>query len=132
MNFKKLILFLMVLAIPATAQVKIQANRAHYVNPTDGQQLYMAFCASCHGDDLSGNTALKQTVTRNINLTQLAYEHPRDMEFRVRYQIEHGSGSNGHPAPMPEWRKILRYSGEQTMSTVAMRSLTSYVVSKQR
>ncbi len=132
MQAKNLLLCLVVLAIPVTAQVKIQPTRAHYVNPTDGQQLYSAFCASCHGDDLTGNPALKATVTNNINLTQIARQYPGDPEFRIRYQIEHGSVVSGHPAPMPEWREILRYNGEHMMMSVAMKNLTSYIVSKQK
>lgn len=117
---------LLVLAVPAAAQVNVKHVPAKYISPTDGPQLYTAYCASCHGADLNGNRAVATVVPKNISLrTQTA--------SRMRAQTIHGSEGPGHTIDMPAWGRILRnvYHGDEARTQLAIYNINRYIQSMQ-
>lgn len=117
---------LLVLAVPAAAQVNVKHVPAKYVPPTDGPQLYTAYCASCHGADLNGKGAVAAVVPKNISLrTQIP--------SRMRAQTIHGSESPGQTIEMPAWGRILRnvYHGDESKTQLAIYNINRYIQSMQ-
>lgn len=119
---------LLMVAIPASAQVIIKSTSAPYVDPTDGAKLYATLCASCHGDNLMGREAVQTSVPHNVNL-RLVTSHDAS---QVRSQIAFGSDANYHSVDMPAWNKILRrmYHNDDAKVQLAVYNLTEYVTSK--
>lgn len=80
------------------------------VNPTDGKQMYVNYCAPCHGADGRGNGpvagALKNSPT---DLTLLTRTHQGKFpDTHVVSVLEFGSTPPAHgTAQMPVWGPIL-------------------------
>ena len=97
------------LAVSAMAQTRIKKTPAPYTSPASGKQMYVNYCASCHGKDGKGAgpaaASLKQTPS---DLTTLAKQNhgsfPRDHVTSVitgKAEVPvHGS------ADMPVWGPV--------------------------
>ncbi len=123
------LLLLLVVALPASAQVVVKATAAPYIAPDDGAKLYEVMCASCHGTDLLGRQPVQMAVPQhNMNL-RLVSSHE---SAKVRSQIAFGSDANYHNVDMPAWNKILRqmYRNDENKVQLAIYNLTNYVIEK--
>ena len=123
-----LMILLLAVAIPASAQLIVKETTAPYVDPSDGAKLYQTMCASCHGDNLMGIEAIQTAVPHSLNL-RLVSTH---QALQVRSQITFGSEANHHQVDMPAWNKILRqmYHEDNSKVQLAIYNLTEYVLSK--
>lgn len=108
---KIVILCLLVIAASlclAQQQANIKQVPIKYVNPASGKDMYVAYCASCHGADAMGTgpaaTALKAPPT---DLTTLARKNKGTYPASSVYEIIVCSGTNLIPAhgsaQMPVW-----------------------------
>src|SRR3974390_2878723 len=107
------IFFLLVqLRIPAAAQQpEIEKSNIHYTSPTSGKEMFMSYCAVCHGKDGKGDgpaaTALK---TLPANLTTLTKRN--NGKFPDAHVSSTILGEADLPAhgsrEMPVWGPLLR------------------------
>ncbi|HEX4950388.1 MAG TPA: cytochrome c [Blastocatellia bacterium] len=117
-------------ALSLTATPSIGQNK----NKTDqGRQLFMTYCASCHGEDAKGNgpaaTALKKAPA---NLTQIPKENGKFPALRVRRVISGDDYITGHGSrEMPIWGSIFRQKRDTTVATANVYVLMRYVESIQ-
>ncbi len=108
------------------------------VNPSSGKEMYMAYCASCHGANGTGNgpaaAALKSPPP---NLTQLASKNGGKFpDAKVQQAIKgdpnmpsaHGSQE------MPVWGPTFRLLGQRNEGQTQLRihNLTNYIASLQQ
>ncbi|HEY1985933.1 MAG TPA: c-type cytochrome [Terracidiphilus sp.] len=79
-------------------------------NPTDGKQMYISYCAACHGVDGRGNgPAAGALKARPADLTTLArLNHGKYPGNHVLSVVRFGSDLPAHgSAEMPVWGPIL-------------------------
>lgn len=131
-HIRLLLVCLFVFVIPAAAQVQVRMQKARWVSPTDGEKLYMAYCASCHGADLKADTSLRQLQSPTPNLTRIA-KTSSEAPVHVRTMISHGLKSSQHDAYMRSWKTILEgvYRDEK-LAHMAVTNLTKYIMSQQQ
>ena len=128
-----LIAAVLLAAVPSGSQdVAIKTKPIVYTNPGDGREMYVTYCAPCHGMTGEGNgpaaPAFKQAPT---NLTLLAKTHggkyPRDA---VKTTLTFGTNVPAHgDVKMPVWSDLFRSLDNQDSSLVNWRihNLTHYV-----
>jgi mono/diheme cytochrome c family protein len=114
----------------------IKKSPAPYTNPASGQEMYKAYCASCHGLDGKGSgpaaSAMKQPIP---DLTQLAKKNggkfPMD---HVASVITGDTNSPSHgSAEMPVWGPVFMgvSSGHQGQVHQRVHNLSDYIASIQ-
>lgn len=139
------LLFALLLPLLATAQTpstpqtrpEIKKTPATYTSPASGKDMYKAYCASCHGEDGTGNgpaaPALKVPPT---NLTLLAVKnHGVFPETHVAAVIRGEAVSAAHGSKdMPVWGPVFFSMGQHETSVVQLRirNLTKYLESMQQ
>ena len=127
-----LIAALLLAAIPSGSQnVTVNPKPIAYTNPGDARQMYVTYCAPCHGMTGEGNgpaaPAFKQAPA---NLTLLAKTHggkyPQDT---VKTTLMFGTNVPAHgDAKMPVWGDLFRsLDGDSAVSALRIRSLTDYI-----
>jgi mono/diheme cytochrome c family protein len=88
------------------AQVKIKRTPIRHVPVNAGQKMYVAYCASCHGDSGKGDGVAAPALNHKpTDLTLLsARNNGRFPSHRVEYllKVDEGQASHG-PADMPNW-----------------------------
>ncbi|MDR3764731.1 MAG: cytochrome c [Acidobacteriota bacterium] len=73
------------------------------VPAADGQQMYAAYCASCHGADGRGGPAALSLRRAPADLTQLSRQNQgRYPSLRVQQTIL----ASTHSSEMPQWRGL--------------------------
>ena len=108
------------LALPAlaSAQAKVELRPAPVTDPTDGAQMFQAYCAACHGTSGKGDgPAAAALRAKPADLTQLSKTHPgglsaKDFEERIQgvsMPSAHGS------TPMPVWGPVFRAIGNDQL-----------------
>ena len=118
-------------SVPQVKRMPVTAT-----SPASGKDMYLHYCASCHGKDGKGDgpaaVALKSTPT---NLTKLAAaSHGKFPDAQVAHVIE---GSDNVPAhgsvEMPVWGVVFRQMDGLGPSTSKLRiaNLTAYLQSIQ-
>jgi mono/diheme cytochrome c family protein len=121
------------LALPAAAQDSgLKKVPAPYTSPTDGREMYQAYCASCHGLDGKGHGAvapwLKQAPP---DLTRLAQAHKGAFPAALVASIIRGEAATAsHGAKeMPVWGPVFRSFDGRQDATVQQRvaTLTRYL-----
>jgi len=121
-------------ASPQATQVKKVAPA--YTDPSSGKEMYVAYCASCHGVDGKGNgpaaPALKTPAT---DLTQLAAKNGGSFpDAQVMQVIKGDSMTAAHGnKDMPVWGPVfLQMSGHDTAQVQQrIRNLAKYLASLQ-
>lgn len=101
--------------------------------PDRGQQLFMTYCASCHGEDARGNgPAAAALKTAPANLTQIPKDNGKFPALRVRRIISGDDFITGHGSRvMPIWGDVFRKQRDRTIATGNIYALTKYVESIQ-
>ncbi len=118
-------------------QTKIKKVPAQYTSPSSGEEMYVAYCASCHGKDGKGNgpaaPALKQAPSDLTCLTSTA----RDKQFPELHVQQAIRGDATYPAhgskEMPVWGPIFSSLGSSNGTAARQRVfvLTRYIESLQ-
>lgn len=131
-------LFMLALSvcIPTAAQTKIKKVPAPYTSPASGQEMYVNYCASCHGKDGKGTgpaaSALKQVPP---NLTILAKQNKGSFpEDHVAAVITGDAELAAHGSKdMPVWGPVLWKISQGHPDEVQQRvvNLASYLKSIQ-
>jgi mono/diheme cytochrome c family protein len=124
-------------ASPQATKPVIKKVPAPYTLPSSGKDMYVAYCAACHGATGGGNgPAAPALKTSPTDLTQLAVKHggtfPTEYVESVlegrEMVVAHGSKD------MAVWGPIFKSMGERDTIEVLQRvqNLTSYVKSLQQ
>ena len=120
----------------AKPEKKISKVPPRYVTAASGQEMFKAYCASCHGNDGKGNgpvaTALKVSIP---DLTELSASNkgsfPRDHVVSV---IQGRTVTPAHgSADMPVWGPVFLSLDKQSEAIVQQRAsnLATYIESLQ-
>ncbi len=134
-----IILFLFAAAGLMMAQEKsnvtIKKVPAPQTSPASGKEMYISYCASCHGKDGTGNgpaaPALKMPAT---NLTTLAKNNKGVFPAaHVSTLLTAGDGPAHGSADMPIWGPVFRSMkpGDQAQMQQRIVNLTNYLESLQ-
>ncbi len=118
-------------------KVQVKKMPVPYTRASSGKDMYVAYCASCHGRDGKGNgpaaSALKSAPT---DLTRLAASNGgRFPESHVSETIRGDIGIPSHGAKdMPVWGPIFASMGTSSDGSMQLRirNLTKYIASLQR
>ena len=129
-----LIAALLLAAVPSESQnVTVKPKPIVYTHPNDGREMYVTYCAPCHGMTGEGNgpaaPAFKQAPT---NLTLLAKTHggkyPQDT---VKTTLTFGTNVPAHgDAKMPVWGELFDSLDSGSASSVPklrIKNLTDYI-----
>ena len=130
-----LIAALLLAAVPSGSQnVTVKTKPIVYTHPDDGREMYISYCAPCHGMTGEGNgpaaPAFKQAPT---NLTLLAKTHggkyPADA---VKTTLTFGTNVLAHGDPkMPVWGNLFNSldngTGTSSVPKMRIRNLTNYI-----
>jgi mono/diheme cytochrome c family protein len=122
-------------AVPSGSQnVTVKTKPIVYTNPGDARQMYVTYCAPCHGMTGEGNgpaaPAFQQAPT---NLTLLAKTHggkyPQDT---VKTTLTFGTNVPAHgDAKMPVWGGLFDSLdsglGESSVPELRIKNLTDYI-----
>lgn len=127
---------LLVVSAAVAQQTKVKRVPAPYTSPASGEEMYKAYCASCHGLDGKGNgpaaPALKTPAT---DLTKLAAAHGGQFpDTKVYGVIKGDSAVAAHGSKdMPVWGPIFRAvsSGRESETHMRLVNLTNYIKSIQ-
>ena len=120
------------------AQSQIKQVPARYTNPSSGGDMYMAYCASCHGKDGKGNgPAAAALKTQPANLTQLAAKNGGKFpEVHVAEVIKGDKLTPAHGSKaMPVWGPVFLSMStsphDTTQEQMRLSNLTKYLESIQ-
>lgn len=117
-------------------KAQVKKIPAPYTRASSGKDMYMTYCASCHGKDGKGNgpaaSALKSVPT---DLTQLAASNRGKFpENHVSQTIRGDYGTPSHGSKdMPVWGSIFASMGTTSdgSTQLRIRNLTKYIASLQ-
>lgn len=121
----------------SNAAPTIKRTPAGYTSPASGKEMYVAYCASCHGADGQGNgPAAPALKTAPTNLTLLAVKN-RGMfpNTHVAAVIRGEALSAAHGSKdMPVWGPVFLSLGHHDPASVQLRvaNLTKYLESIQQ
>jgi mono/diheme cytochrome c family protein len=111
----------------STTKPVVKETTITRTNPTSGKEMYVQYCAPCHGTDAKGNgPAASAMKSQPTDLTQLARKHdgkyPADHVVSV---LKFGGGPHGSP-DMPVWGPLLQ-SLDKFHDTVAQQRISNIV-----
>lgn len=112
------------LATVAFAEKQLQRTNAPYTSPTSGEEMYTAYCASCHGAQAKGDgpaaPALKQPVP---DLTRLSANNAGKFPFaHVQESIRGEAMVASHGSrEMPVWGPVFRQMSDRQSALVHQR-----------
>jgi len=128
-----LIAAMLLAAVPSGSQnVTVKTKPIVYTHPDDGREMYVSYCAPCHGMTGAGNgpaaPAFKQAPT---NLTLLAKTHGGKYPSQaVKTTVTFRTEVQAHGDPkMPIWGSLFHsLDGEESsVSTMRIQNLTNYI-----
>ena len=126
-----LIVALLFAAVPSGSQnVTVNPKPIVYTNPGDARQMYVTYCAPCHGMTGEGNgpaaPAFKQAPT---NLTLLAKTHGGKYPWNaVKTTLTYRKNVPAHgDAKMPIWRDLFHSLDDSRISALRIANLTDYI-----
>jgi len=129
-----LIILIAILSLGLSAQ-NITKTPVKYTSPASGQEMFKAYCASCHGVDAKGSgpaaPAMKATLP---DLTRLSAANKGKFPVDHVESIIEGRGLAAHGSPeMPVWGPVFRKLDDHTAAKVQqrVRNLTKYIESIQ-
>jgi mono/diheme cytochrome c family protein len=108
-----------------------------YTNPSSGKEMYMAYCASCHGADGKGNGPVAAVLrTPPTDLTQLAAKNGGkfpDAHIAEIIKGDYMTAAHGNKE-MPVWGPIFLQMGQHdtAQEQLRIRNLTRYLASIQQ
>lgn len=124
-------------AAPQASQPQVRKVAPGYTDPSSGKDMYVAYCASCHGADGTGNgPAAAALKTPPTDLTMLAIKNNGTFPDAHIAQIIKGdamTAAHGNK-DMPVWGPVfLQMGGHDTAQVqLRIRNLTRYLESIQR
>ena len=121
--------------VTGIAQVKIEKVPIKSVSPAQGKEMFMEYCAVCHGSEGRGNGPAAAALTKApADLTQLAVHNSGKFpDVRVSRFIEGQDTVLAHGTrDMPVWGALFRGATADTATTtMRVANLTDYVKSIQ-
>jgi mono/diheme cytochrome c family protein len=133
-------LFIVMVAASAVAQTakkpQVQTVPAKYTSPASGQEMYDAYCASCHGSKGMGNGPAAPAMKAPVpDLTTLAKSHNGEFPaLMVTQAIAGDTKVAAHGSKdMPVWGPVFSHLAQQRNGEIQQRlhNLTAYVGSLQ-
>ena len=115
-------------------QTKIRQTPIQPTSPASGQEMFMAYCASCHGKDGKGSgPAAPALKAKPTDLTMLSQKNGGKFPANAVYVAIGGTfnvPAHGS-AEMPVWGEVFNRSGNESQTKLRLSNLTSYVQSIQ-
>jgi mono/diheme cytochrome c family protein len=116
---------------------QIKQTPAPYTRPSSGKDMYLAYCASCHGTEGKGNgPAASAMNVPPTDLTQLAANNAGKFpEGRVVQTIKGNLVTPSHGSQaMPVWGPTFRTfaTTSDAVTDLRIRNLTKYIASLQQ
>ncbi len=124
-------------ASPQATKPQVQKVPAAYTNPTSGKEMYMAYCASCHGADGKGDgPAAPALKTPPTDLAQIAAKNGGNFpDAHIMQIIKGDSMTAAHGSKeMPVWGPVFLHMGQHdpAQAQLRIRNLTKYLASIQQ
>lgn len=131
-----LLALLVVLAPGQSEKPVVKKAAAPQTSPASGQEMFMNYCAACHGQDAKGDgPAAAALKTTPADLTTLARRHGGKFPDSHVYQVIKGgtTGSVHGTKEMPVWGPVFRAmeKGDEAMVQMRVSNLTKYIESLQ-
>jgi mono/diheme cytochrome c family protein len=104
------------------------------IPPSNGGQMFRAYCAVCHGmDGRGGGPAAPSLKKQPADLTQLSRKNQGKFPvFRVANVIQgYGFGGAHGSRDMPVWGVVFRTLGDESTVKLRVDNLTAYIDSLQ-
>jgi mono/diheme cytochrome c family protein len=123
--------------VSSAQQVSVKKVPVTYVTPVSGQQMYVRYCAACHGADAKGDgPAAAALKAPPADLTALSRNNRGQFPaLHVQNTILRDGGTAAHK-DMPDWAALFLSLGRQRPGTeyevlIRAANLTRYVKSVQ-
>ena len=116
------------------SQTTIRQTPISSTSPASGQEMFMAYCASCHGKDGKGNgpaaPALKKAPSDLSLLSKNKGGKFPGNEVYLAISGEFDVPAHGS-RDMPVWGQVFRRSGTDDRAKLRLTNLTKYIESLQ-
>ena len=130
----KCVLVCLSAAVMLLGQTKIKTTPIQPTSPASGQEMYVAYCASCHGKDGKGNGPAAPALKRQpTDLTLLSKKNGGKFPANAVYVAIGGQFSvTAHGSrEMPVWGSVFSQSGDDSQAKLRLSNLTTYIQSLQ-
>lgn len=123
-------------AAPPNPEPKMKKVPARYITPASGREMFVAYCASCHGNDGKGNGPVASALKDGVpDLAQLSAKNKGSFpEDHVISIIQGRTVTPAHGSmEMPVWGPVFLNLDNQSEAVVQQRArnLAKYIESLQ-